>query len=236
MRSDVTARQYHWVPTKKREALFGLRKNKQQPSVKRTQFHLTLSWACTVHKVQGLSLTEGVVSFDLKSQKSFNQGQMYVALSRITSVNELYLIGKCNISVLKVNESAKREYERFRTESCFKSKTQHRVTESAITISLLNTRSFKIHFRDILMEKHLVDNDILCLTETQFKINEDSYMMESALEIQFKIHFKSNISKFKNIEYESSVEITISSNENFNAISIFTEKSNNLAIPQSKSH
>ena len=29
MRSDVTARQYHWVPTKKREALFGLRKNKQ---------------------------------------------------------------------------------------------------------------------------------------------------------------------------------------------------------------
>ena len=94
---------------KKREALFGLRKNKQQPSVKRTQFHLTLSWACTVHKVQDLSLTEGVVSFDLKSQKYFNQGQMYVALSRITSINELYLIGKCNISVLKVNESAKRE-------------------------------------------------------------------------------------------------------------------------------
>ena len=28
-RSDVTARQYHWVPTKKRELLFGLRKNRQ---------------------------------------------------------------------------------------------------------------------------------------------------------------------------------------------------------------
>ena len=79
-----------------------------------------------------------------------------------------------------------------RTESCFKSKTQHRVTESAITISLVNTRSFKIHFRDILMEKHLLDNDILCLTETKLEINEDSYMMESALEIQFKIHSKSN--------------------------------------------
>ena len=33
MRSDVTARQYHWVPIKKREALFGLRAAKQQPSV-----------------------------------------------------------------------------------------------------------------------------------------------------------------------------------------------------------
>ena len=49
MRSDVTARQYHCVPIKKREALFNLRKNSQQPSVKRTQFPLTLSWDCTVH-------------------------------------------------------------------------------------------------------------------------------------------------------------------------------------------
>ena len=114
MRSDVTTRQYHWVPIKKREALFGLRKNRHQPSVKRTQFPLTLSWACTVHKVQCLSSTEGVVNFDLESQKSLNQGQMYVALSRITSINELYLIGKYNKAALKLNEAAKREYERLR--------------------------------------------------------------------------------------------------------------------------
>ena len=68
MQSDVTARQYNWVPIKKLQALFGLRKNKQQPSVKRTLFPLTLPWACTVHKVQGLSLDEGVVSFDLEKQ------------------------------------------------------------------------------------------------------------------------------------------------------------------------
>ena len=56
MRSDVTARQYHWVPIKKRQALFGLPKNRQQPSVKRTRFSLTLSWGCTVYKVQGLPI------------------------------------------------------------------------------------------------------------------------------------------------------------------------------------
>ena len=136
MRSDVTARQYHLVPIKKREELFGLRKKSQQPSVKKTQFSLTLSSACTVHKVQGLSLTEGVASFDLASQKSFNQGQMYVTLSRITSINELYLIGKYNKAALKVNESAKREYERLRTEICFESQMQNIVTKSTITISL----------------------------------------------------------------------------------------------------
>ena len=38
MQSDVTARQHNWVPIKKHQALFCLRKNKQQPSVKRTHF------------------------------------------------------------------------------------------------------------------------------------------------------------------------------------------------------
>ena len=77
---------------------------------------------------------------------------MYIALSRITSINELYLIGMYNKVNLKVNESANSEYKSLRTESCFKSRTQNRVTESVITISLLNTRSFKTQFRDILME------------------------------------------------------------------------------------
>ena len=71
MQSDLTAQQQNWVPIKKHQALFGLRKNKQQPSVKRTQFPLTLPWACTVLKVQGLSLAEGVVSFDLEKTKVF---------------------------------------------------------------------------------------------------------------------------------------------------------------------
>ena len=78
MQSDVTAQQHNWVPIKKHQALFGLRKNKQQPSVKRTQFSLTLSWACTAHKVQGLSLAEGVVRLDL------------------SSMNKMYLIGSYN--------------------------------------------------------------------------------------------------------------------------------------------
>ena len=43
MQSDVTARQHNWVPIKNHQALFGLRKNKQRPSVKRTQFPLTRS-------------------------------------------------------------------------------------------------------------------------------------------------------------------------------------------------
>ena len=108
--------------------MFGLRKNKQQPSVKRIQFPLTLSWACTINKVQGLSLAEGVVSFHLEKQNSFNQGQIYVALSRISGMNKMYLIGSYNKATLKVNESAKKDYERLRSEGLFKSQSHLAVT------------------------------------------------------------------------------------------------------------
>ena len=51
-------------------------------SKQRTQFPLRLSWARTIHKVQGVT-SQAVVSFSLEKQKTFEPGQMYVALSRI---------------------------------------------------------------------------------------------------------------------------------------------------------
>ena len=71
-----------------------IRANKySSPVIKRTQFPLMLAWACTVHKVQGLSLHKVVISFELVKQRSFNNGQMYVALSRVTSFIGLFLTG-----------------------------------------------------------------------------------------------------------------------------------------------
>ena len=62
------------------------------------------------------------------------------------------------------------------------------------------------------------------MTETHIEINDDTYMMESALERQFKVHSNSNINKYKSIAYGYSMEITILSKDDFNAISIFTLK------------
>ena len=78
----------------KHKVSFGLKKNKSQPCIKMTQFLLALSWACTVHKVQGLSLDEGVISFDLQRQKSFNQVQMDIALRRISKFDNMHFVGK----------------------------------------------------------------------------------------------------------------------------------------------
>ena len=56
----------------------------------------------------GLSLAEGVVSFDIEKQTSFNQGQIYVVLSKISRMNKMYIIGSYNKAALKLNKSAKK--------------------------------------------------------------------------------------------------------------------------------
>jgi ATP-dependent exoDNAse (exonuclease V) alpha subunit len=53
-----------------------------------TQFPLRLAWAVTIHKAQGKTLDAAVI--DLGS-RAFAPGQSYVAFSRLTSLDGLYL-------------------------------------------------------------------------------------------------------------------------------------------------
>ena len=86
--NDVTARNNRWVPIRGEQTSIYVSKNRTtSPAINRTQFPLMLSWACTVHKVQGLSINAGVIGFDLERQRSFNQGQIYVALSHVRDMN-----------------------------------------------------------------------------------------------------------------------------------------------------
>ena len=53
-----------------------------------TQFPLRLAWGVTIHKSQGKTYSRAVVDL---GQRSFAPGQTYVALSRISSLDGLYL-------------------------------------------------------------------------------------------------------------------------------------------------
>ena len=75
-----------------------------------------LAWGGIVHKVQVFTLEKIVISFDLVKQRSFNSGQMYVVLSRVTSLDNLYLIGSFNLSAIKADPRAIHDYLRLRNE------------------------------------------------------------------------------------------------------------------------
>ena len=89
---DTFAKQNSWVPLETFDADIKL-KVSSYVVIKTTLFPIILAWACTVHKVQGLSLPKIVVAFDLHRPRNFNHVQIYVALSRVTSLEDYISLG-----------------------------------------------------------------------------------------------------------------------------------------------
>lgn len=58
--------------------------------LRRSQIPLKLGWALTVHKAAGLTLTRA----ELRVDRAFEAGQTYVALSRLTGTDGLWISGK----------------------------------------------------------------------------------------------------------------------------------------------
>lgn len=104
---------------------------------KRYQFPLVLSWACTIHKLQDLSLNGGVVDFGLQKQKSFNTGQIYTALGRVRNYQKLFCMGKYNLSAVELSRDALDKYGWLRQNSIFE--TIQEISKT-VTILLFNVK------------------------------------------------------------------------------------------------
>ena len=82
MNSDAFGKQHLLVAIEKTVADIKPKSSKTSSLViKRTKYTLTLAWACTFDKAQDFSLTQIVFSF-----KQFNYGQIYFALSRVSTL------------------------------------------------------------------------------------------------------------------------------------------------------
>ncbi len=132
----------------------------------RRQFPLKLAWACTVHKVQGLTVDKAVVSLD----KVFCPGQAYVALSRVRTLDGL-IINDFKESAIYCNEkidSAMKIMLRLNLENHSVMKTPDR-----FTLALHNVQSLRAHVQDIQVHGQLMNADCICLTETWLKVEDD---------------------------------------------------------------
>lgn len=74
-----------------------------------TQFPLRLAWAVTIHKSQGKSYDQAIIDL---GPRSFAPGQTYVALSRLTALEGLYLTRPLRPSDVIVDEAVRRFMDR----------------------------------------------------------------------------------------------------------------------------
>ena len=137
------------------------------------QFPLTLAWATTIHKVQGLTLDEIVV--DMKGSR-FCPGQAYVAFSRVKKLEGLHILN-FNPKAVKASQDVKAEMKRLN--ECLLDPIPVPTyppspDSSLVSIALLNTRSVVAKLPDIEQDINLTSAQIVCFTETWLIPEQDS--------------------------------------------------------------
>ena len=88
---------------------FHFRQSEEYPAVAVGQIPLCLAWALTIHKIQGATLS--LADMDVGGQ-IFEYGQTYVALSRVQSLDGLYL-SAFQPQRIRANEAVKQFYQEF---------------------------------------------------------------------------------------------------------------------------
>ena len=99
------------VPIYETQATFPIHK-KASCQATRSQFPLTLAWAVTIHKCEGLTLPEIVI--DMTHAKGrFKPGEVYVAFSGVRTIDKLHIINYTQ-NQIHVSEQVEKEMERLR--------------------------------------------------------------------------------------------------------------------------
>jgi hypothetical protein len=122
------------------------------------QFPITLSWAITAHKVQGQTVKPpSTLVSDISTV--FMSNQAYVILTRVQSLDQLYLI---NFDEKKIyaNKESKKKSDMLNEKSLelIAADTWYDSNQEGLRISHLNIRSLHAHYNDLKLKK----NEELC--------------------------------------------------------------------------
>lgn len=140
-------------------------------SIVRHQFPLKLSWVCTAHKVQGMTADKIVVNLD----KSFSPGQAYVALSRVTSMEGLFIeTADDAILVKKIHADADVKSSLEKMSLLFRNENAESTSQNCIKIILHNIQSLVGNFENLKHDRRFWNADFLFLTETWLAQGQDT--------------------------------------------------------------
>ena len=134
------------------------------------QFPLRLAWACTAHKVQGMTVDKVVVNLD----RTFTAGQAYVALSRVTTKEGLF-IETNEPTTLQKKIYADPEVQSGLQSMSLLTLPKYSITHSeGITVVLLNIQSLNKHIVDLKSDMRFKNADVICLTETWLRSGQNT--------------------------------------------------------------
>lgn len=214
---DSYSKENKVVPVSPILARIKIRSNKgTSPEIQRIQFPLTLAWACTIHKVQGLTLQNIVIGFNLFKQKSFNYGQIYVALSRATTLLGIFIIGTIDSKHIKADPRVHEEYKRLRATAKANITQLHQNLTTEISgsnpsvyLTLLNVRSLSKHSIDVKHNPTVFNLDVLLLTETQLKPSDPGSEIRRNLH-PFELYRQDSTDRFSSLAvcYRNAFHIT----------------------------
>ena len=216
MMSDTYGRFHQYVPIERTDADIAIHNKKlSAPKIKRTQFPSTLSWATTVHKVQGLEVPKAIISFSLQKQRQFNCGQMYTAISRVKFLTGLYFTGNYNKNAIKTDPRAFAKYEHKRKECPLPPpQTLGKISSDTLLVLLLNIRSLQLHLDDVIADSEIMESDVISFTETQFLPGQKVHINS------FDVCFNNNGDKFRSIACAVKNSTTIVSHQKYPGFSL----------------
>ena len=175
-------------------------KSEKIPGIGVSQVPLILAWAITIHKSQGTTMD--VAEIDV-GQDIFENGQTYVALSRVKSLSGLYLSGY-NSNKIFIHAKAREFYEKLRMKNR-KTLTDDSLDDSlktpdeSLNISENNLKTTNSHPREntCLLSKWKADtlNDSLktALDDSLKTINDSSNTTEDTSKT---VHIRRDIRTF----------------------------------------
>ncbi|XP_062713898.1 uncharacterized protein LOC115261586 [Aedes albopictus] len=168
--------QQDWTPIYKRSANVKL---SSAIKCKRIQFPIVSACALTIHKSQGGTFTEIVVDYD----KSQEQQLVYVAMSRVSSLQGLYLTNSTNSFVFHHGKGSNTPKMKELRDEMQRLQNHRLVTisdelitfvgngeQSAVLVSL-NVQSLNAHSADVSTDHVLTRADYLALSETWMDSN-----------------------------------------------------------------
>ena len=162
-----------WTPIKAITSQFAVGRTKSAQVV-RKQFPLRPAAAKTVHRSQGDTQSQIVVNLDTKRAIPHIH---YVALSRVTTIDGLYVTDLCE-NKIAVDPKVKVEMEKLRTERklqlCFT--PLYTIDQTRLKICYLNARSLHKHIDDVRKDFNFISADLAIFSETRFGPFDDGNM------------------------------------------------------------